>query len=56
MRKHMRTLSIRICACDGVNRTYVSTAHYDSSYFPMVFEHLNAELVKVKKTEFLNAI
>lgn len=41
-------IAIGIFACDGVNRTYVSTAHYDSSYFPVVFKLLNAELVKVK--------
>lgn len=39
--------AILICACDGVNRTYVSSAHYDSSYFPL-FKHPSAELLKVK--------
>lgn len=49
VRKHMRAnLSIH-SPCDGVNRTYVSSAHHDSSYFSMVFKHLSAELVSVKK-------
>lgn len=41
-------MAIRKCASDGVNRTYVSTLHCDSSYFPIAFNHLNAQLVKVK--------
>ena len=41
-------MAIRICAVDGVNRTYVSSCHCDSSYFPIVFKHMSAESVKVK--------
>lgn len=43
-------MAVRICASDGVNRTYVSNTHCDSSYFPIVFQHLSAELVKVKNS------
>lgn len=49
VRKHMRANLIIHSPCDGVNRTYVSSAHHDSSYFSMVFKHLSAELVSVKK-------
>lgn len=52
VRKHMHAYghSHMYCTCEGVNRTYVSTAHCDGSYFPMLFKHLSAELVKVKIT------